>query len=180
MKEYSIKNTTIDEDKVIASRRKFLKQMACGSLVTIGGTGVATAAVREVIYPGQYGRGRVHLTAQPIQNNFSESLRSRLFRRGNPPQARPFYSHTHKMLSFEHTHTGDKLNLTYFEQGSYIKDALNEINYLLRDYHTDDIHPIDPALLDQLFDLKQTLGITKPFHIVRISLTVYQCPVAQT
>ena len=166
MKEYTIKNATIDEDKLIASRRKFLKQMACGSLATIGGTGIATAAVREVIYPGQYGRGRAHLTAQPIQNNFSESLRSRLFRRGNPPQARPFYSHTHKMLSFEHTHTGDKLNLTYFEQGSYIKDALNEINYLLRDYHTDDIHPIDPALLDQLFDLKQTLGITKPYHIV--------------
>ena len=166
MNENTIKNVTIDEDKSIASRRKFLKQMTCGSLVAIAGTGAATAAVREVIYPGQYGRGRVHLPAQPIQNNFSESLRSRLFRRETPAQARPFYSHTHKMLSFENTHTGDKLNLTYFEQGSYIKDALHEINYLLRDYHTDDIHPIDTALLDQLFDLKQTLGITKPFNIV--------------
>jgi uncharacterized protein YcbK (DUF882 family) len=70
------------------------------------------------------------------------------------------------MLSFEHAHTGDKLNLTYFERGNYIEGALQEINYLLRDYHTDDIHPIDPALLDQLYDLKQTLGIYKPFHIV--------------
>jgi uncharacterized protein YcbK (DUF882 family) len=69
-------------------------------------------------------------------------------------------------LSFEHAHTGDKLKLAYFEKGKYIKDALNEINYLLRDYHTDDIHPIDIALLDQLFDLKQTLGVNKPFHIV--------------
>ena len=73
MKEYTIKNATIDEDKVIASRRKFLKQMACGSLVTMGGTGVAAAA-REVIYPGQYGRGRFHLPAQPIQNTFSDKF----------------------------------------------------------------------------------------------------------
>ena len=72
----------------------------------------------------------------------------------------------YKTLSFEHTHTGDKLKLTYFEGGSYIQDALQEINYLLRDYHTDDIHPIDTALLDQLFDLKQTLGVNKPFHII--------------
>jgi uncharacterized protein YcbK (DUF882 family) len=165
MKEYTKNNATIDEDKIIASRRKFLQQMACGSLLTMGGTGVATAA-REVIYPGQYGRGHSHLRAHLGQKTFSESLRSRLFRKETSTQARPFYSHTHKMLSFEHTHTGDKLNLTYYEQGNYIKDALNEINYLLRDYHTDDIHPIDPALLDQLFDLKQTLGITKPFHIV--------------
>jgi uncharacterized protein YcbK (DUF882 family) len=37
---------------------------------------------------------------------------------------------------------------------------------LLRDFRTDDIHPIDTALLDQLFDLKQTLGLNKPFHII--------------
>ena len=72
----------------------------------------------------------------------------------------------YKTLSFEHTHTGEKLKLTYFERGNYIKDALQEINYLLRDFRTDDIHPIDTALLDQLFDLKQTLDLNKPFHII--------------
>ena len=72
----------------------------------------------------------------------------------------------HKTLAFVHTHTGEKLKLTYFERGNYVRDALQEINYLLRDFRTDDIHPIDTALLDQLFDLKQTLGLNKPFHII--------------
>jgi uncharacterized protein YcbK (DUF882 family) len=71
---------------------------------------------------------------------------------------------SHKTLALEHIHTGDKLKLTYFEQGRYLEDALREINYLLRDYHTDAVHPIDPALLDQLYDLKIMLGINRPFY----------------
>jgi len=163
MNEHTLKNAKIDEDSAIASRRKFLKQMACGSLLAMSGSGVATAAVRHVIYPGRHGHHHVH--AQPI-HTIARHLHSRIFTRHTSAPARHLHSPAYKMLSFEHTHTGDKLKLTYFEQGSYIKDALQEINYLLRDYHTDDVHPIDTALLDQLYDLKQTLGVNKPFHIV--------------
>jgi uncharacterized protein YcbK (DUF882 family) len=70
-----------------------------------------------------------------------------------------------KTLALEHVHTGDKLKLTYFENGHYIDGALHEISYLLRDYHTDDVHPIDPALLDQLYDLKLMLRTDKPFYV---------------
>lgn len=72
----------------------------------------------------------------------------------------------HKTIALNHVHTGDKLKLTYFEQGDYIEDALQEINYLMRDYHTDAVHPIDPALLDQLYDLKLVLGINNKSFIV--------------
>src|SRR5665811_726458 len=153
-------NSTIDEDSEISSRRKFLMQMACGSLLALSGSGVATAAVRHV---GRYGHNHAH--AQPI-HTLARQVHSRIFTQQTQAPATYLHSPGYKTLSFEHTHTGDKLKLTYFEQGSYIKDALQEINYLLRDYHTDDIHPIDTALLDQLFDLKQTLGVNKPFHIV--------------
>jgi uncharacterized protein YcbK (DUF882 family) len=165
MNEQPLKNATIDEDTEIASRRKFLKQLACGSLLAMSGSGVATAAVREVIYPGQYGHGRIHVQAQPI-DTLPRPIHSRIFTRHTQTGSLDLGSPAHKTLSFEHAHTGDKLKLTYFESGNYIKDALQEINYLLRDYHNDDIHPIDTALLDQLFDLKQTLGVTKPFQIV--------------
>ena len=170
MNEQPLNDAIIDKDSAIASRRKFLKQMACGSLLAMSGTEVATAAVRHVIYPGRHGHAHKH--AQPIHTS-ARHFHSRFFSRQAhvPPEhfhspAYNIHSPAYKMLSFEHTHTGDKLKLTYFERGSYIKDALQEINYLLRDYHTDDIHPIDPALLDQLYDLKQTLGVNKPFHIV--------------
>jgi uncharacterized protein YcbK (DUF882 family) len=161
MSKHTPKNLTIDEDNAIASRRKFLKQMAYGSLLAMSGSEVATAAVRHVIYPGRHGHNHVH--AQP-SHTFKQHLRSRIFARHAP--APHLDSPSYKTLALHNTHTGDKLKLTYFEQGSYIQDALREINYLLRDYHTDDVHPIDTALLDQLYDLKQSIGVNKPFHII--------------
>ena len=140
MNEEPLKNTKIDEEITFASKRKFLKTLAYGSVLALSGCGVETTAVRHV---GRYGGDHTH----------TESIYT-LARQG------------YKTLSFEHTHTGEKLKLTYFERDNYIKDALQEINYLLRDFRTDDIHPIDTALLDQLFDLKQALGLNKPFYII--------------
>ena len=160
MNKQPFENTNIDEDIAIGSRRKFLKKLACGSLLTLSGSGVAISAVKHV---SRHGHHPAH--AKPIHKVVRQAY-SHLF----TPQIQvpePYLSsYGYKTLSFEHTHTGDKLKLTYFERGNYIKDALQEINYLLRDFRTEDIHPIDTALLDQLFDLKQTLGVNKPFHII--------------
>lgn len=73
---------------------------------------------------------------------------------------------SHRALAFQNPHTGDKLSLTYFEQGRYLTDALDEISFLLRDHRTDDVHAIDPELLDQLHDLKQMLGLHQPFDVI--------------
>lgn len=72
----------------------------------------------------------------------------------------------HRELAIQNPHTGDKLSLTYFEQGRYLYDALDEINFLLRDYRTGDVHPIAPELLDQLHDLKQLLGLNQAFDVI--------------
>lgn len=71
-----------------------------------------------------------------------------------------------KMIALQNLHTGDHLKLTYFERGLYIEDALQEIDYIFRDHHTGDIHPVDPALLDQLYELKLSLNVSRPFNIV--------------
>jgi len=128
----------IDEDNTVSSRRKFLKSIAYGSVLALSGCGVETAVIRGGGWQG---------IAQQSHTRYHQ----------NPG---------HRTLAFEHTHTGEKLKLTYFERGNYIKDALQEINYLLRDFRTDDVHPIDTALLDQLFDLKQNLGLNKSFQII--------------
>ena len=73
---------------------------------------------------------------------------------------------SYRALAIKNPHTGDSLSLTYFEKGEYLSDALNEISYLLRDYRTGDVHPIDPDLLDQLHDLKQMLGLNQPFQVI--------------
>lgn len=73
---------------------------------------------------------------------------------------------SHKTLNLEHHHTGEKLSVTYYENGRYISPALQEISYLLRDYHNGDVYPIDPLLLDQLHDVKLLLGVNKPIRVV--------------
>ncbi len=73
---------------------------------------------------------------------------------------------SYRALAIQNPHTGDKLNLTYFEKGRYLTDALDEISYLLRDYRTGDVHDIDPELLDQLHDLKNMLGLSQPFDVI--------------
>jgi uncharacterized protein YcbK (DUF882 family) len=141
-----LKNTKIDEDYAVASRRKFLKTIAYGSVLALSGCGVETALIRD--------DGRQAITKQA--------------------HSRYHQIPEHRTLFFNHTHTGQKLKITYFEHGKYIKGALHEINYLLRDFRTEEIYPIDTALLDQLSDLKQNLDLNKPFHIIsgyRSSLT---------
>jgi uncharacterized protein YcbK (DUF882 family) len=55
-----------------------------------------------------------------------------------------------RTLSFHHTHTDEALEVTYFEHGIYLEDALAQVDRLLRDFRTGEVAPIDPALLDIL------------------------------
>jgi uncharacterized protein YcbK (DUF882 family) len=69
-------------------------------------------------------------------------------------------------LTFKNTHTGEKASLTYFDQGQYVTQALQEVNRLFRDHRTGDVYPIDPNLLNILYKLQETLDVDKPFHII--------------
>ena len=69
-------------------------------------------------------------------------------------------------LSFSHTHTGERLALEYCQGGTYLPDALTRVNQILRDFRTGDVHPIDPALLDVLFDLARSTGTSAPFQVI--------------
>lgn len=118
-----LENHVGDDSDIALSRRRFLKHLSCGAMLTLGTPSIAHAA------------------------------------KGRFP--------AHKTLAFQNPHTGDKLKLTYFDKGRYVKAALREINYVLRDFRTGDVHPIDIDLLDQLHDLKLALGVAnRPFHII--------------
>ncbi len=71
-----------------------------------------------------------------------------------------------RSLSFEHTHTGERLSVTYQEHGVNLPDALQAIDRLLRDYRTGEVRPIEPALLDLLNDLVDATGTASPFHVI--------------
>ncbi len=58
-----------------------------------------------------------------------------------------------RTLDLIHTHTGEKLSVAYFADGDYRREGLEKINRFLRDFRTQDQHPIDPNVLDVLHDL---------------------------
>jgi uncharacterized protein YcbK (DUF882 family) len=120
-----------------------------------------------------HGKHHRHSKHSRIQLASHTPKRSQMYRDDalvvlDTPEERQYFTRKipSKMISLQNPHTGDRLRLTYFERGLYIEDALEEIDYILRDYHTGDVHPIDPALLDQLHELKLRLGVSRPFNVI--------------
>ena len=71
-----------------------------------------------------------------------------------------------RTLSFFHTHTGERLRTPYCCGGEYDPAALDSINFLLRDFRTNEVKPIDVRLLDLLSELGATLETDQPFHVI--------------
>ncbi len=71
-----------------------------------------------------------------------------------------------RRLGFYHTHTREKLDVVYFEEAAYRPDALDEINHLLRDFRSREIHPIDPRLLDILYAIRVKTQSESPFQVI--------------
>ena len=71
-----------------------------------------------------------------------------------------------RALSLFHTHTGERLTTAYCAGGEYLAQGLNSLNHLLRDFRVNQVKPIDPALLDLLFELQGTLETAQPFHVI--------------
>jgi hypothetical protein len=72
-----------------------------------------------------------------------------------------------RALSLVSTHTNEHISATYWRDGIYDKGALKDINYVLRDFRTGDVAPIDRHLLDLLVELasphRQPQGV--PDHL---------------
>jgi uncharacterized protein YcbK (DUF882 family) len=71
-----------------------------------------------------------------------------------------------RVLSFFHTHTGERLKTAYCCGGEYRPEALAEINHILRDFRQNEVRPIDVRLLDLLHELGGTLESDSPFHVI--------------
>jgi uncharacterized protein YcbK (DUF882 family) len=71
-----------------------------------------------------------------------------------------------RTLLMYNIHTDQKLDERYYAQGRYQPDALNKINYILRDYRTEEIKPIRKELLNLLYSISRALGRPAQFHII--------------
>lgn len=221
MQNLTLENLAADDNKIQSSRRKFLTNIACGSLLFLAGTTVASAserakhlATRKAV-ANKSRRATTHHVAKNSHHSLKHSISHRLAKKSSHTHKKLAAHHSHhkhyshskhnrihlashkssstrsqlyradalvldthedrrlfaqkipsKMISLQNPYTGDHVRLTYFERGLYINDALQEIDYIFRDHHSGDVHPVDPALLDQLFELKLRLGVSRPFNII--------------
>ena len=75
-------------------------------------------------------------------------------------------SNAPRVLSLDNIHTGERLKAEYWANGVYHVDALREINKVLRDFRTGEIHPIEVRLLDLLAMLHSGMETAVPFQVI--------------
>lgn len=83
-----------------------------------------------------------------------------------PAMAMSALSLPERKLAMHNTHTGENLEIAYWEQGSYIPDAMAELNKILRDHRTNQVSNMDEKLYDLLYVLHSNLDSKQPFHII--------------
>lgn len=64
-----------------------------------------------------------------------------------------------RYVSFYNQHTGESFEGLYRYGDQYIGASLHEINRIMRDFRTNEVHEIDPRLVDVMFNVQQ--GIFK-------------------
>ena len=61
-------------------------------------------------------------------------------------------------LRLFHTHTGERLDVVFRHDGTYVPDALDKLDRFLRDHRTNEVHHYDPRVFDLLSDLTAAVG----------------------
>lgn len=69
-------------------------------------------------------------------------------------------------ISFRNTHTGESFSGVYRVGNKYLPDAFDKINYVLRDFRTGDVFPIDPRLMDIIHSVHEMTGSSAPYDVI--------------
>jgi uncharacterized protein YcbK (DUF882 family) len=71
-----------------------------------------------------------------------------------------------RRVSFRNAHTGDSFSGTYRVGDRYLPEAFERINYVLRDFRTGEVFPMDPKLMDILALVQKKNGSRSAFDIL--------------
>lgn len=62
--------------------------------------------------------------------------------------------------------TGEHLDMIYWIDGKYVPEAVQEVNYLMRDWRTNDVKNIDMRTLDIMTAAHNLLGVKEPYMLL--------------
>ena len=69
-------------------------------------------------------------------------------------------------VSFRHTHTGESFSGVYRVGDKYLPEAFERMNYVLRDFRTNEVFPMDPHVLDLINIIHRKTGARQPMQIL--------------
>jgi uncharacterized protein YcbK (DUF882 family) len=86
-----------------------------------------------------------------------------------------------RRLHLVHPFSGEEFNEVYWRNGQYNDQALQQLNFLMRDRNGGDVQSqMDPALFDLLYDLKYRIGYNGPLHVISGYRSANRSPVRKT
>ncbi|MCR8723936.1 YcbK family protein [Frigidibacter sp. ROC022] len=71
-----------------------------------------------------------------------------------------------RRISMYSGRTGEKIDTIYWVEGEYIKDALKEITYFMRDWRTDQLMGIDARTIDITAAAHRLMDVSEPYMLL--------------
>jgi len=71
-----------------------------------------------------------------------------------------------RTISLYNIHTKETLTVQYMKGGKHVAKAMDDINWILRDWRKDEKTEMDPDLIDLLWEVHSELGSAEPIHII--------------
>jgi uncharacterized protein YcbK (DUF882 family) len=71
-----------------------------------------------------------------------------------------------RKIALHNLHTGESVYTEYWANGEYIPDALKAVNKVLRDWRNDQVHEIDPKLVDMLSLMRSWMDKDDAFQVI--------------
>ncbi len=71
-----------------------------------------------------------------------------------------------RTISLRNIHTDDVVTVEYKRNGRYVSEAMERINWVMRDWRRNEQTRMDPALIDLLWEMHSELGSRQPINLI--------------
>lgn len=71
-----------------------------------------------------------------------------------------------RTISLYNIHTKETVTVEYKRRGAYVPEAMDRINWILRDWRRDEKTTMDPKTIDILWEMHTELGSKEPIHVI--------------
>ena len=71
-----------------------------------------------------------------------------------------------RRFSSHNARTGESIDIIYWIEGKYVRDALSEINFYMRDWRRNEVHTIDTRAIDIIAAVHNLLDVSEPYLLL--------------